>query len=412
MLIDVHAHPSLKSWVFDHDLTHDNPNPARDLNTLDAQVDLPGMMAGGVTAMVAAHYLIEKRFFDRWSAPLRLAAGVQQFIHHRKVVEDPSIKGKPFTQLLDIIQFFQKQIDIAAKKGFRTAVAKSYFELNLMLSQGKTVFLNSVEGSNCFNTLTTEHELTEAIRKLFELGVCQFTIAHLENSDIVPSAQGIPPGTKKTLGYKDWKPNPNAKLGPMGIQAVTLMLDLGIVIDLQHCTPATRAQIFELNSKRETPRPIVMSHTGLRSIAASGEMGRKNGTTNIYQVDLDNLPSDDEVKSIITSRGTIGLIWANYWINGTEEDDPFRIDNGIPDIIRTMKRIAALEREVNPSFDCDHISIGSDQDGFTQRPDDLYSPRCTNDLISAMEAAGFTSKQIEKISWRNYMRVLELGWGK
>ena len=181
------------------------------------------------------------------------------------------------------------------------------------------------------------------------------------------------------------------------------MLERGVIIDLVHCTPKARKEILDINSKRKNQNPIVISHTGLRSLAQKGDI--KN-----YPHDLEYLPSDEEVKEIIKTGGVIGVIFMNYWVNGTEEHDLLKHEIGIPDIIKTMQKIRDLEKEVDSKYDCDHISIGTDFDGFSEVPDDLVSAEKIKDLIAALQNSDFNSEQIEKISWKNYMRVLEIGW--
>ena len=410
-IFDIHAHPSLKTFVFGHDITTNHPHPAKDWNTIDAQVDLHSLKAGGITTMVAVHYLIEKDFVDKWNPTIRLFSDIAQWIIKKKVVEQHTPAGKPMKQLYEIMDSFEDQIQKAGSKGFDVGIAKNLMELRIMLSQGKTVFLHSIEGANCLNTLPDSETVCKHIEDFAERGVCQFTIGHFEDNILVCSQGGIPPHSKKTLGYKGALPDPEKELTDIGVDAVNKLLDLGIIIDMVHCTPATRKQIIALNKLRSNRRPLVLSHTGLRSVASKGEMGKKENGNYKYQQDLYYLPEDDEVKEIINTRGVIGVIFMNYWLNGTEEDNLIKTDRGIPSVVETMKKIRELEKQVDTKYDCDHIAIGTDMDGFTQRPDDLTSPSDIPHLIDALRNSDFTSDQIEKITWKNYMRVLELGWG-
>ncbi len=410
MVFDIHAHASLKGYVFGNDLTHRHSHPLPDFYTLDAQIDLPDMNEGGVQLMMCAHYLIEREFISHWSPTLRFLSDFYQWIEQRGLVEDSAQPGHAFNQMLGIMAHFEKALVKANTKGFACCVAKNLMEARLGILQGKTVFLHGIEGTNCFNNLGEDLPLVKAVSLLKSAGVAQVTLAHLVDSELVPSQQMIPPGTKKELGYTGADPDPDATLNTKGEELVTALMDAGILIDLQHCTPATRRQVYAINKQRDDKKtPLLFSHTGLRSIAVQGKMGEMSQGKYTYQCDLDNLPTDEEVVEIIRSGGVIGVIFANYWLCGTEEDS-LAEENGIPWVIKTIKAIAALEKTENASFDYEHICIGSDMDGFTQRPDDLTSPRNMNDLREALFAAGLNDTQVQNILWRNYMRVLERGW--
>ena len=59
----------------------------------------------------------------------------------------------------------------------------------------------------------------------------------------------------------------------------------------------------------------------------------------------------------------------------------------------------------------DHVSIGTDLDGFTEVPKDLAGEEFMPALLE-MKSQGISQRDIEKICFGNYLRVLEKGWGK
>jgi membrane dipeptidase len=119
------------------------------------------------------------------------------------------------------------------------------------------------------------------------------------------------------------------------------------------------------------------------------------------------LPSDDEVREIIACGGVIGVIFMNYWLVGKEEDSFFKKDTGLELVINTMLKL----KEIGLGS-CEHIAIGSDLDGFTQVPDDLVTAGDMQKVPIALTKAGFTQNEIRQICHQNYIRVLELGWGR
>lgn len=402
MIFDIHCHASLKQFLFGDAIADRHPFVIPDFSPFGMHADLHTMKKGGLRTVVCAHYLPEYGFREAEILGIPVRWLLDTIYALRSKSEDRSSKTKPFEQTMDIINDFENEIAEANTLGFSIAIAKTFGELRQGLDDGKLMFLHSIEGAHSLGWDLSEQELKRHIDILVQRGLCQFTLAHFFDNQIVPSQGGIPPSLRTTLQLETLR-QPSAGLTPVGKKIVQYLLDRGIIIDMVHCTPKARQEILQINNERNIPRPIVLSHTGLRSIAAEGDLQQ-------YQNDCEFLPSDEEVKQIIRTRGVLGILFMNYWINGVEEDHLINRDIGIPDIIRTMKKIQSLEKEVDAGYDCDHCCIGTDFDGFTQVPDDLNTAAEIPDLFSAMRNDGFTGEQIEKIAWKNYLRVLETGW--
>jgi membrane dipeptidase len=207
---------------------------------------------------------------------------------------------------------------------------------------------------------------------------------------------------KKHMGMDvNENPNPSGRgLSDLGKIMVAKMLDIGIIIDLVHCPPQAVKEIHQINSNRgEKKRPLVYSHTGIREMAQS--------ITNAY--DLAYLPAKEDVLAIKNCGGTVGIIFMNYWLNGKEEDSFFQYSPGIPIVIETMQTIASWCGS-NGQRDYSNVSIGSDLDGFTETPDDLYSTSTIKNLVDELRKAGIAESDINKICFENYRRVLKNGW--
>ena len=403
MIFDIHCHSSLKQFVFGDNITHHHPILFPDLLPFGMHADLHSLEKGGVKIIMCTHYLPEYEFRNATVLGIPARWLIDTFEALKKIAENRSTPDEPFNQTLRIIQNFENEIEEAReKKGFNVSIAKNMIELKQQLSRNSTVFLHSIEGAHSLGYKLSYDQIKNHLDKLIELGLCQFTIAHFFDNSIVPSQGGIPPSLRNDLKLNN-APDPNKGLTEIGEKVVEYLLDKGIIIDLVHCTPKARKDILDINNERTNPKPIVLSHTGLRSLASKGDIQK-------YPHDLEYLPSDEEVKEIIKTEGVIGVIFMNYWVNGTEEHNLLKHEIGIPDIIKTMQKIRDLEKEVDSKYDCDHISIGTDFDGFTEVPDDLVSAENMKDLITSLKNSDFNSEQIEKISWRNYMRVLERGW--
>ena len=166
-------------------------------------------------------------------------------------------------------------------------------------------------------------------------------------------------------------------LGPIGPAVIEEMLRIGMIIDLTHCTPKARREIYDLCGTR---RPLMFSHVGVQPLA-----------------DDPMSPTEDEIRHIADTGGVIAVIFMNYWLG--EHDKK----NGLDSIVATVKHIAEIGG-------IGAVAFGSDFDGFTDPPDDIKDvsqmPRLTSKLLDA----GFSETDVEKILGKNMERVLRSGW--
>jgi len=160
---------------------------------------------------------------------------------------------------------------------------------------------------------------------------------------------------------------------------IELMLELPMVPDVTHCTPAARRQIYELVDNQV---PIIASHIGLQ-------------TMNPVPYNLER----EDVDAIAASGGVVGVIFMPYWLNKTH---PGR---GLPAIWETMD---TLRRWCGGSWD--HVAIGTDFDGFTDPPDDCDSEAQLPLVEAMLVEKGLTESEREAVLGGNARRVLRRGW--
>jgi membrane dipeptidase len=164
----------------------------------------------------------------------------------------------------------------------------------------------------------------------------------------------------------------------LGEQVVERMNELGMLIDVTHCTPVARQHVYNIVQEKA---PLLASHVGTYEI-----------NPNPYNI------SDDEARLIADSGGLIGVIFMNYWLA------PYTRKRGIDFVVQTIQHfvdIAGIE----------HVGIGSDFDGFTDPPDDLKDASDLPFLTQRLVAEGFTDVDIHKLLGGNALRVLRDGWG-
>jgi membrane dipeptidase len=254
-------------------------------------------------------------------------------------------------------------------------VARSVDELDAVVNHPddeRIVLVHSIEGAH-----TIDGNLSN-LDRLFELGVAYMTLAHFYENGV--AAPVFPfPEDMQALGCFRERRDLTLGLTGLGEQVVERMNELGMLIDVTHCTPVARRHVYNIVQEKA---PLLATHVGTYEI-----------NPNPYNI------SDDETRLIADSGGLIGVIFMNYWLA------PYTRKRGIDFVVQTIQHfvdVAGIE----------HIGIGSDFDGFTDPPDDLKDASYLPFLTQRLVAEGFTDVGIHKLLGGNALRVLRDGWGK
>jgi microsomal dipeptidase-like Zn-dependent dipeptidase len=148
-------------------------------------------------------------------------------------------------------------------------------------------------------------------------------------------------------------------LTDFGKKVIRKMNELGIFIDLAHCSPAIVEDVLNMSTK-----PVMVSHTGVRAVLDSQR----------------NL-SDDQIKKIAANEGIIGIAFFDMAVGEPE----------LPNIIASIRHIRNL-------VGIQHISLGSDYDGSVADPFDITGlPLIVDGLIQD----GFTKEEIRAVMGEN-----------
>jgi membrane dipeptidase len=268
-----------------------------------------------------------------------------------KQAKDPA-SGKPLAQM---VYSLQQLDDLLGQDGERPIGV-----------------IHNVEGAHAL-----EGSL-ENLERLYERGVAYLTLAHFYANEAVHPCFPYPESVQNLGCFKGYR-NLSLGLTEFGEELVEKMIELGVILDIVHCTPVARRRIYDIVGNR---LPIIASHVGAYAINPSP-----------YNL------KDWELRKIADNGGMVGIIFMNYWLM------PHETKRGINFITRT------LEHFVNVAG-IDHVGIGSDFDGFTDPPDDLGDASEFPRLTQRMIAEEFGQEQIEKIWGGNALRVLHEGWGR
>jgi len=156
-------------------------------------------------------------------------------------------------------------------------------------------------------------------------------------------------------------------LTSFGAEAVRRMNQLGIIVDVAHCSEATVAGVT-----RTTTQPILCTHANLK------EPGHPDGDHPRYL-------SPEYARMVVDTGGVIGAWIAVLW------------EEKLPGMIRHLFRLI-------DAVGVDHVGIGTDLPAGaakTELPD--FSRHA--EIAAALRASGMTEAEVAKVCAGNWLRV-------
>ncbi|MCZ4527405.1 membrane dipeptidase [Rhodococcus erythropolis] len=238
------------------------------------------------------------------------------------------------------------------------AVIRNSTELNTARAQKVPSIVLAMEGADILGP--DLHRL----EWLHERGVRMIGLVHYSDNalgTIGTTVCGQPRSRKVRRGAR------TAGLTRFGAEAISLMNDLGIIVDVAHADSATT-----LSACAASDAPVVSSHTGAASLD-----------------DLSRYISDEEIVAIAATGGLIGL-----W--------PFRLrKRGMSDS-RDFARHAA---HVADLVGIEHLAFGTDANGGPATMAKYNGPQDNSEFITGLSAAGFSEDDCAAIMGGNALRV-------
>jgi len=215
------------------------------------------------------------------------------------------------------------------------------------------------------------------------------------------------------LGIRDlilaWKDNPfsgtafgeNTPLTQEGERLVGLAEELGVMIDVSHLSDRAFDGVCDVAS-----RPFIASHSNCRSLSPN----------------LRNL-TDRMIRQLADRDGVMGINLAPAFLDpevhrrqtplfqaaqrpGVGEEERNRLREEALRIPRPA--IDWVARHVLHAIDVggeDCIGLGGDLDGIAQTPDGIDDVTGYLSFVPLLHEAGLTDRQIEKVCFRNFLRV-------
>jgi len=227
-------------------------------------------------------------------------------------------------------------------------IVRNITELNEAYKKGKIgAFLSIEEGDVLQGKI-------ENLKKVYDKGVRIITLTwNYKNSIGYPNYNYI---------YKD------RGLERKGIEIVSEMENLGMIPDASHLSDAG---FYDL--ERLCKKPFIVSHSNSRSITDNPR----------------NL-TDDMIKLLAEKGGVMGINFCSDFLGKNKV-------SSIEDMIRHIKHIKNIGG-------IDVISIGSDFDGIKNQVE-IKNASEMNKLADILNKEGFSYDEIEKIYYKNALRV-------
>ena len=275
-------------------------------------------------------------------------------------VDPPHAEKRPKERFLEIIKYMCQEIwenqdilkVIYSSKDFYHAVDES-----------KMAVVLGMEG------LSPLGEDPEGIYTLYQLGFRQISLTWNEQNAFATGTRG----------------DVNRGLTELGKRAIRIMEELGIILDVSHANDKTFWDIYDVATK-----PIIASHSNARALCPVPR--------NI---------TDEQIKAIGESGGLVGINAFNEFIH--VDRDKRNVDY----LINHIEHIVDL-------IGIDHVTFGFDffeyleedksksfiEDPYRGTPGIEDISQAPN-LIRKLQDRGFSKEDIEKISYRNFLNLMD-----
>jgi membrane dipeptidase len=309
-----------------------------------AHISLPGMVDANVQAQIFACFVLRS--------------------------QHPGSEFQRASQMINTIH------EMAASTDGELRVIRTSRELQEAFTGGPRAAIVSLEGAD-----PLEHK-AETIREFYGQGVRSIIFAWQDNA-----FSGTAFGS-------------NTPLTDQGRRLLGLCEELGIVVDVSHLSDKAFAEVVALSEK-----PLVATHSDCRSLCPS----------------LRNL-TDDMIRTVSGRGGVMGINLSPSFL------DP-SFAEAVKPLTKASRRSSSPEEQRSlreemlsvprPSLDWvarhvlhainvggeDCIGFGGDLDGIGQTPEGINTVVDYAKFIPLLRDAGLSQGQIEKVCYKNFLRV-------
>lgn len=269
----------------------------------------------------------------------------------------------PWEEVCALQEFYQEEL---AKNGDLIAPVLKFTDIADNEAKGKlSAMLTVEEGAVCKGEV-------EKLRKLYEMGVRMMTLTWNYPNEI-----GFPNLDCAREEEKDFLYIADAVNGltERGKEIVSVMEELGMIVDVSHLSDAGFYDVLEC-----TKKPFVASHSNARSMCRC----------------VRNL-TDDMLRKLADRGGCTGLNYCPDFLTEVPhgEKNPGTVE-AVVEHAKHIVNVAGVEV----------LGLGSDFDGIDGHAQ-LQGVQSMELLWDAMHKGGFTQAQLDKIFYQNVLRVYQ-----
>ncbi len=174
-------------------------------------------------------------------------------------------------------------------------------------------------------------------------------------------------------------PDMGPGLSDAGKQLVRRCNELGMVIDLSHLNEKGFWDVADISED-----PLVATHSNVHAISPH--------------------PRNLTVEQLDAIRDSNGIVGLNFAVSFLRPD-------GGRDANTSVSLMADHIEYLADTVGVDRVALGSDYDGTTV-PEAIGDAAGLPVLFDALTERGFSEEALEKIAWRNWVRVLRATWGE
>jgi membrane dipeptidase len=234
------------------------------------------------------------------------------------------------------------------------------------------------------------------LKRFYDRGIRYITLVHSKNNHICDSSFDE---------ERKWN-----GLSPFGVQVVSEMNRLGMIVDISHVSDKTFYEIVELSKA-----PVAATHSACRCFTPGCErnmddrmiklLAKKGGVIQVNfgsmfvngRVNKEFVERSRHIKEYVKAHNLKGEEKEKYAKEYTEKHPLSEAD--ISDVVANIDHVVQL-------VGIDYVGLGSDFDGVGDSlPNGLKDVSCYPNLIHELLKKGYTEEDIRKICSDNFLRV-------
>lgn len=297
----------------------------------------------------------------------------------------------------EAVQMVIEQIDVTkrliADNPKTMALALTSGQVEAAVKTGKIASLIGMEGGHSIGSSLG------VLRQTYALGARYMTLTHSKNTPWADSATDDP----KHDGLSDF-----------GKDVVREMNRLGMLVDLSHVSEATMNDALDVAAA-----PVIFSHSGARAV---------NGhARNVPDPVLKRIPKNGGIVMVVGYPSFLSeklRVWEaakaaeEARLKAMLKGQPEAVVTGLktweeanPIAIATVSDMADHIDHIRKLAGVDYIGIGGDYDGIDYGVEGMEDVSGYPNLFTELARRGYSKADLEKISFRNMLRVMRAAEG-